>query len=144
MPWTPLTDPLAWSLHFSWPWTALAADAQVVWQQPHGAVTLFESPALDLVSAVLAAVGLVVTARRLPLGMTLFFICSWWSSTVKVLPGGLTNSEGRYMLQLLPLCVVPAGWMARWHPVARVAWMVACTILLIWYLTTFVLGGWVS
>ena len=91
---------------------------------------------LGAVAAALAA------ARRLPPGLLLYLAAIWCSAHIKVLPNGLTTAEGRYMLELLPLCILPAGWLARGGPVRRVAWMVGGTLSLTVYLWAFVLGGW--
>ncbi len=84
----------------------------------------------------------LVAARRLSLGLLPDLAAIWCSAQIKVLPNGLTTAEGRYMLELLPLCIVPARWLARGGPVRRIAWMVGGTISLTVYLWAFVLGGW--
>jgi hypothetical protein len=56
----------------------------------------------------------------------------------------LTIGEGRYMLELLPLCVLPASWLARGGTWLRLAWVVVGAASLILYLWLFVLWGWVG
>ena len=144
MPWAPLTAQHAWNLHLALPWTGLWADA-VHWVQ-HFTVftTLSDSAVLDLVFSLAGLAGLVAAARRMPPGFSGYFAALWLVSMVKVLPSGITVSESRYMLQLLPLAVIPAGWMAGCRPAWRVLLSVGAAIMLVWYLSIFILGGWVA
>jgi hypothetical protein len=48
------------------------------------------------------------------------------------------------MLGLLPLCVLPATWLARGGAWRRLAWVAIGTSVLTLYLFVFVLYGWVA
>lgn len=144
LPWMLLSAP-GWNLHFTWPGSGLLADLAALFiRPPAGAQVVMMSIALDAGMSLAAAVALLISARRLPPGVALYLAAMWCSGLIKVLPNGLTISEGRYMLGLLPLCVVPAAWLARGGPARRIAWVTVGLLGLLVYLWTFVLGGWVA
>jgi hypothetical protein len=144
LPWTLLSAP-GWDLHFTWPGSGLFADLAALFiHPPTGAHVVMMSIALDAGMSLAAAVALLISVRRLPPGVVLYLAAMWCSGHIKVLPSGLTVSEGRYMLGLLPLCVVPAGWLARGGPARRITWVTIGLLGLMLYLWTFVLGGWVA
>ncbi len=90
---------------------------------------------------------LVDGRRRLPPTLWLYLAALWCSAVVKVLPDGRTVSAGRYMLALLPLCVLPAARLAgdgKVRRFARVLWAVAGALVAFLCLWAFILGGWVG
>jgi hypothetical protein len=144
-PWTPLTAVGGWNLRLTWPGAGLIADAAALIRTPPTSLfAALQSPLLDLVAALAALVALLGARRRFPVEVQLLLAAVWLTSLVKVFPSGLTVSEGRYMLQMLPLCTVPAGWLRRSAGWVRLLWVASASIGLILYLWLFVLSGWVA
>ena len=143
-PWDVLTVVPGWGLRLTWPGSGLIADATLLIQRPPDLAPFIDTTALDLIVAAAAALALVAAARRLPLGLTLYLAGSWCAALVKVAPIGLTVSAGRYMLALLPLCVVPAGWLAHSGVVRRVIWILAGGVYMTVNLGLFVLWSWIG
>jgi hypothetical protein len=143
LPWDLLNAPGAWQLRYTWPGSGVLADVGLLIHPTPELTGMLGGAALDASTSLAAIAALVLATRRLPPVLLLYLVAMWCSAQIKVLPNGLTTAEGRYMLELLPLCVVPAGWLARGGPVRRIAWLAGGTIALTIYLWAFVLGGWV-
>ena len=147
MPWDVLADPAAWNLRFAWPWQGLWADVSLLLQggAPHGQPTsVAAGTALDLVMSLGALVALPLMHRRLAPGTWLYLAAIWWSSLSKVFVTGSTISASRYMLQVAPLCVVPALWLARGSGWRRLLWVGLSLVPLLLYLWAFTLYLWVA
>jgi hypothetical protein len=145
LPWTLLSARDAWNLRPTWPGSGVLADlVALAGHPPPGQPFVAPSVALDVGLSLAALAGLAAVARRWPAGLVLYLAGMWASAQIKVFPDGLTVGEGRYMLALLPLCIVPAGWLARGRPLRRVAWATLGLLALLFYLWSFVLGGWVA
>jgi hypothetical protein len=140
-PWQVLASTRGWDQRFAWPGTGLIADAVWLTHPPDAIVNGTE---LDLLMAIVAAALLLIGLRRLPTTLWLYLTALWCAALVKVLSDGQTNSAGRYMLALLPLCVLPAGWLARGGRPRRIAWVVTGMLTALVCLWTFVLWGWVG
>jgi hypothetical protein len=143
LPWDLVTAPDAWKLRYTWPGSGLLADIGLLIHPTPDLIGMLASAALDVSTSLAALATLALAVRRLPSGLALYLAAMWCSAQIKVLPNGLTTAEGRYMLELLPLCVVPAAWLARGGPVRRLAWLAGGTVTLTIYLWAFVSGGWV-
>jgi hypothetical protein len=137
LPWDLLVASDAWNLRFSWPGSGVLADIVVLIHPPKGFA--IGSLALDVISTLVALGALLVAVRRLPKGVALYLLAVWCTALIKVLPNGMTVSEGRYMLQMLPLCMVPAAALARSGTVLRLAWIVVGTVTVVVFLWSFVL-----
>jgi hypothetical protein len=145
-PWKEALDTAVWNVRVSWPWQGLWADARLLFF-PGGPLHLQGSVpevVLDLVMSVGALVALVVMARRLPASLLLYLSAMWWTSLSKVYGNGLTISEGRYMLQLLPLCILAASWLAQGRDWRRLAWVAVSLPIMLLYLWAFVMYLWVA
>jgi hypothetical protein len=144
LPWEVLTQISGWDQRFAWPGPGLIADA--VWL-PQWSDALITGTELDLVMAVTALALLLASLRRLPPTLWLYLAALWCAAVVKVLPDGRTVSAGRYMLALLPLCVLPAAWLAgtgKGRRLARALWVVVGVLVSLLCLWAFILGGWVG
>jgi hypothetical protein len=143
LPWGPEILPNGWYLHSTLPgaaiWTNLAALAQ-------GSVpiTLSISVPLDTVMALVTGLALLLSVRRLPLGLVLYMVVCWCLALLKVQSDGLTISTARYLLLLLPLLLFPAEWLAKGHRLLRLTWVGVGCVLLGVYTWLFVLGVWVA
>ena len=58
--------------------------------------------------------------------------------------GVTTMSAARYLLVLLPLCMVPAAWLARALPFVRLSYVFGSVLLGCMILSEWVLWLWVS
>jgi hypothetical protein len=143
LPWEPLGDARGWNLRFAWPWAGILADA-AVFAGPKGPLSsLAQLAMLDLSAVGIAVALLIVAARRFPPGLVLYLGLSLLTSLMKVEPNGLTTSEARYMLSLLPLAMLPAVWLARGGPGRRLTWIIVCLPMQALLLMGFVLNVWV-
>lgn len=92
----------------------------------------------------LVAAGLAISAVAAFFAFqALYLLATWCVSQLKVLSTGLTASEARYMLQLFPLVLLPAGWLAHGGPLRWLAWLSAGIILASACLWAFTLAAWV-
>jgi hypothetical protein len=142
LPWELLAAPDAWNLRFAWPGVGLLADVALLVHPAPDLIGMRVGAALDVSASVAAAVSLLVALRRLPSGLLLYLAAMWCTAQMKALPNGLTIAEGRYMLGLLPLCIVPARWLARGGPARRLIWVAGGTCSLVIFLLAFIFGGW--
>jgi hypothetical protein len=142
-PWQVLASPQGWHQHVTWPGSGVLADLGAL-RDNIGCLTRVRTLSLEVIASLAGLAALVVGVRRLPAGLSLYLAAVWCSGLVKVTESGQTTSEGRYMLALLPLCVLPAGWLARDGWVRRAAWVGVGLLGLMLYLVTFVLGNWVA
>jgi hypothetical protein len=143
LPWQPLGDAHGWNLRVAWPWSGMLADA-AVFAGPKGPLSgLAQLAALDLSAIGIAMALLIVAMRRFPPGLVLYLALSLLTSLMKVEPNGLTTSEARYTLSLLPLAVLPAVWLARGGPRRRLTWIIVCLTAQALLLMAFVLNVWV-
>jgi hypothetical protein len=143
LPWQPLGAARGWDLRFTWPGSGILADL-AVFGWPGGApIGVALAAALDLGAAGVCSVLLVIALRRFPPALLLYLAATLLTSLMKVEPSGLTTSEARYMLALLPLAALPAGWLARGGPARRIAWVSAWVPAQLLLLMAFVLNVWV-
>jgi hypothetical protein len=142
-PWQPLADARGWNLRLAWPWSGILADA-AVFGGPKGPLSsLAQLAMLDLSAIGIAVALLIVAARRFPPELVIYLALSLLTSLMKVEPNGLTTSEARYTLSLLPLAVLPAVWLARGGPRRRLTWIIVCLPMQALLLMGFVLNVWV-
>ncbi|HEY7985215.1 MAG TPA: mannosyltransferase family protein [Ktedonobacterales bacterium] len=143
LPWEPLGAARGWGLRLSWPGSGVLADL-AVFGRPGGApLGVALAAALDLGAIGVCAALLVLAAQRFPPALLLYLALSLVTSLMKVEPNGLTTSEARYMLALLPLAALPAGWLARGSSRRRLVWVGACVPAQLALLMAFVLNAWV-
>jgi hypothetical protein len=143
MPWAPLGAVRGWGLRFTWPGSDILADF-AVFVRPGGApLGVALAAGLDLTAIGVGLVLLTVAARRFPPALVLYLAVSLLTSLMKVEPSGLTTSEARYTLALLPLAVLPGAWLARGGPARRLAWVGVCMPAQVLLLMAFVLNVWV-
>jgi Mannosyltransferase (PIG-V) len=143
--WTVMTAPRAWNLRVAWPWVGLWNDLLVIVSPAsalHAHVLAVASACLDLGMALAALALLLALARKLPLGLTLYLAALWCTSLSKVASSGITASAGRYMLQLAPLCIAPAAWMAAGGGKRRIVWLALALPLSVLCLWAFTLYLW--
>jgi hypothetical protein len=143
LPWQPLGAARGWDLRFTWPGSGILADLAVL-ARPGGApIGVALAAALDLSAVGVSVALLVLAARRFPPALLLYLAASLLTSLMKVEPSGLTTSEARYTLALLPLAALPAGWLVRGGVVRRLAWVAVCAPAQLLLLMAFVLNVWV-
>jgi mannosyltransferase PIG-V len=142
-PWQPLSDAHAWVLRFTWPGSGILADVAALGQPGGAAAGVALAAAVDLGAVGVSLALLVMAARRFPTAWLLYFGASLLASLTKVHANGLTASEARYMLALLPLMALPAGWLARGEVPRRLAWVGVCALAQMLLLLAFVLDVWV-
>jgi hypothetical protein len=139
-----LTSTNGWKQHFTIPGFGVLVDVIAVIAVP-GVVLLHHIDiALDALAAIIAAWGVVVARRRLPTGLLLYLLLCWCVAVFKVTPIGITNSASRYLLALLPLCIVPGMWLAKARPAVRLAWFSACGLLAAWVFLDWMMWAWVA
>jgi hypothetical protein len=143
LPWQVLTSSRGWNQHWTWPGASIVADIGALLHAGGRTDLAPGSLALDVIASLTAAVALAIAWRRLPSGLALYLVAIWVSAQMKELPSGLSASEARYMLSMLPLALVPAGWLARGGRPIRLAWVAGGALCQILFLWMFVLGVWV-
>lgn len=143
-PWQVVTLLPAWNEHYTLPGTGLLADLRLMWQAPGTYFLPAVSLPLDIAAAVLGAAGLIALARRLPPALTLYLLACWCVALVKVMPNGSTESAARYLLALLPLCIVPGAWLAGGHRRWRLAYISLSLCLACFCLAQWVMWCWIS
>lgn len=143
-PWQVLTSSHGWRQHFEIPGVGVFNDVRTIVQDPGHTLAHKMSLPLDVVAAILGALGLWFARKRLPAGLFLFLLACWCVALVKLEPTGWTNSAARYLLVLLPVCIVPATWLANTRPSLRAAYIGFFVLVSCLYLTEWVLWSWVS
>ena len=143
-PWQVLTSSHGWRQHFVLPGSGVLNDLSMIVRHPGLTFAHKLSLPLDVCAAALGAIGLWLARRRLPAGLILFLVGCWCVALIKVEPTGVTNSAARYLLTLLPVCIVPATWLSRARPPLRVAYFGLFLIVACVYMTEWVLWSWVS
>ena len=143
-PWQTLTSAHLWNQHFTVPGLAVLADLRAFAAHPGHTLLYNLGLPLDIVATVLAALGLALAVRRLPPGVVLYLVACWAIATCKVMPDATTQSAARYLLALLPLCIVPAAWLARGRPALRLAFVAASLLLAGLCLGEWMLWSWVG
>lgn len=143
-PWQVLTSSHGWRQHFEIPGAGVINDIRTIIQDPGHTLAHKMSLPLDVVAAFLGALGLWLSRKRLPAGLFLFLLACWCAALVKLEPTGWTNSAARYLLVLLPVCIVPASWLAKTRPSLRAAYIGFFVLVSCLYLTEWVLWSWVS
>lgn len=143
-PWQVLTARNAWNQHFTLPGLGLITDLQLTALDPTTPLVHRFSMALDVSAAVLGGLGIWRARKTLPPGLVLYFFACWCVALTKVEASGATNSAARYLLALLPLCLVPASWLARSRPVSRLAYVGCSVVVSCVFLTNWVLWAWVN
>ena len=144
LPWQVLTSSHGWRQHFEIPGVGVVNDMKTIIQHPGLTFAHKMSLPLDVCAAILGAVGLWLARRRLPAGLLLFLVACWCVALVKLEPTGWTNSAARYLLTLIPLCVLPGMWLSASRPTFRVAYIGFFLVISCVYLTEWVLWSWVS
>lgn len=143
-PWQVLTSSHGWRQHFEFPGAGVVNDIVTIAQSPGLVLAHKLSLPLDVCAAVLGALGLWLARRRLPAGLLLFLLACWCVALVKLEPTGWTNSAARYLLTLLPICIVPATWVSRARPAWRIAYFSLFVVFSCIFMTEWVLWSWVS
>lgn len=143
-PYEQVTSNPAWGQHLTLPGLGLISDVLYVAQDPGFRLLYDHALTLDLAAALLALIGLVAARRRLPPALLLYLIGCWCVAIIKVESNGITMSAARYLLVLLPLCMVPAGWLARARPLARLSYVGVSFLIGCMLLSEWVLWLWVS
>jgi hypothetical protein len=133
-----------WGQHFTIPGLGVLVDLIMLIARTGDVLFHHIDIALDAVAAIFAAWGLIVARRRLPPGLLLYLALCWCVALTKVTAIGTTNSASRYLLALLPLCFVPAMWLAKAKPPVRVVWFTACVLLSAWVFLYWMLWSWVA
>lgn len=139
-----LTAQHGWNQHFAFPGLAVLNDLASIVRGPSDALQHYFSLPLDTAASILALIGLIVTRRKLPQSVWLYLAACWCIALVKVDFFGNTTSAARYLLALLPLCVVPAQWLERARPPARILLFGAFAYLWCFYFGEWLLWSWVS
>jgi hypothetical protein len=139
-----LTSPSGWNQHFEVPGLAILANLHTFVIDPTGSLFHYLSLPLDTAAAIVAVIGLIVTWRTFPRAIWLYLFACWCVALAKVDTYGNTTSAARYLLVLLPLCMVPATWLARARPGWRVAIVGLFAYLWCFYFGEWVLWSWVS
>lgn len=143
-PWQVLTSSHGWRQHFEFPGAGVVNDVVTIVQSPGLVMAHKLSLPLDVCAATLGALGLWLARRRLPGGLLLFLVACWCVALVKLEPTGWTNSAARYLLTLLPICIVPATWLSRARPNWRIAYFSVFVLFSCVFMTEWVLWSWVS
>jgi hypothetical protein len=133
-----------WGQQFTVPGIGVLVDLIFLIARPGYVLLHHIDYALDAISAIVAAVGLIVARRRLPAGLLLYLALCWCVALTKVTESGTTNSASRYLLALLPLCFVPAMWLVKARPPVRVVWFTACALLGVWVFLDWMLWSWIA
>ena len=144
LPWEPLGSAKGWGLHFTWPGEGILADLSLLRHPTVPSTMGLAADALDAGAALLAAVLIVMAARRAPPALTIYAVCTWCLALTKVLPDGETMSAARYLLPLAPLAVLAGAWLARHHPAFRLAWVAVACVPLMFFTWYFISIGWVN
>lgn len=139
-----LTAQHGWNQHFTLPGLAVLTNLASILRNPSGAWQHYFSLPLDTAAALLSLIGLVVMRRRLPLSVWLYLAACWCIALMKVDFFGNTTSAARYLLALLPLCVVPAQWLEKARPSARILLCATFAYLWCFYFGEWLLWSWVS
>ena len=139
-----LTSQHGWNQHFEVPGLALLTNLHTFVIDPTGSLFHYLSLPLDTAAAIAALIGLIATWRTFPRAIWLYLFACWCVALAKVDMYGNTTSAARYLLALLPLCMVPAGWFARARPGLRMAFVGLFAFLWCFYLGEWVLWSWVS
>ena len=143
-PYEQVTSSPAWNQHLTLPGLGLIGDILYIARDPAYHLLYDHALTLDLAAALVALVGLVVARRLLPPALLLYFVGCWCVAIIKVEPNGITMSAARYLLVLLPLCMVPAGWLAHARPPARLIYVAVSILLGCMFLAEWVVWLWVS
>jgi hypothetical protein len=133
-----------WGQHFTVPGLGVLVDLIMIIMRTGDVLFHHIDIALDALAAIIAAWGLVAARKRLPAGLFLYLFLCWCVALTKVTSMGTTNSASRYLLALLPLCLVPGLWLARTRPPLRIAWLTACALLAAWVFLDWMLWAWVA
>lgn len=143
-PYEQVTSSPAWGQHLTLPGLGLISDLLYIAQDPGFRLLYDHALTLDLAAALLAFTGLIVARRHLPRALLLYLVGCWCVAIIKVEPSGITMSAARYLLVLLPLCMVPAAWLARVRPFVRLSYVGVSFLLGCLFLSEWVLWLWVS
>jgi Mannosyltransferase (PIG-V) len=144
MPFEQVTSRSGWDLRLTLPGLGLIGDVLYLAQDPGFRLLYDHAHVLDLVASLLALIGLIVARRQLPPALLLYLIGCWCVALIQVELSGITMSTARFQLALLPLCMVPAGWLARARPFVRLSYVFGSVLLGCMILAEWVLWLWVS
>jgi mannosyltransferase PIG-V len=139
-----LTGSNGWRQHFTLPGLGDVSMVRILLANPADVLLHHVDIPLDAGAAIAAAWGLFAARKRLPVGLLLYLTLSWCASVAKVTEIETTPSASRYLLALLPLCLLPGIWLARAEPVLRFAVMIPCWIVAAWLFLNWILWGWVA
>lgn len=139
-----LTSTNGWNQHFTVPGVGVLVDLIDLVARPSDVLLHHLDLPLDAFAAILAAWGLLAMRKRLPAGLFMYLLLCWCVALTKVSAIWTTTSAARYLLAVLPLCVVPALWLMRARPVVRIAVLVVAAVVSCVYLLDWVLWAWVS
>ncbi len=144
IPYEQVTSGSGWDLRLTLPGLGLLSDVVYLAQDPGFRLLYDHAHILDILAALLALIGLILARRQLPPALLLYLIGCWCVALIQVELSGITMSTARFMLALLPLCMVPAGWLARARPYARLSYISMSLLLGCVFLSEWVLWLWVS
>lgn len=144
IPYEHVTSSSDWNLRPALPGLGLIGDVLYFAQDPGFRLLYDHAHVLDVVASLLALLGLIVARRQLPPPLLLYLIGCWCIALFLVEQNGTTISTARYLLVLLPLCMVPAGWLARTRPFVRQIYVGVSLLLGCMLLAEWVLWLWVS
>lgn len=141
-PYELLTSANGWNQRLTFPLLALVSDVHYL---TLGTNLVYDHALLlDVIAALLGALGLVALRRRLPLAVLLYLVAGWCAALIKVEANGVTMSASRYLLVLLPLCLVPGTLLARAPALLRLAYAGFCMLLASIFVAEWVVWLWVS
>lgn len=139
-----LTSAHGWNQHFTVPGVGVLVDLIDLFAKPGTVLLHHLDIPLDACAAILAAWGLLAVRKRLPASLLIYLLLCWCVALTKVSAIWTTNSAARYLLAALPLCVVPALWLARARPALRIPVLAVAGAIWCIYLLDWVLWAWVS
>ena len=143
-PWQELTQSPLWKQTFIWPGMGVVVDLGHIVLQPSDVIAHYPDIILDAAAALAAAVCIGLAWRRIPPGLLLYCLAGWCLAVVKVQTIDVTTGTARYLLVLLPLCLVPGEWLARAKLPVRCVFAVAATLVACAIVNKWVLWTWIN
>lgn len=143
-PWQELAQSALWKQTFIWPGLGVIADIGHLLLQPGDVLAHYPDIVLDTAAALAVAVCIGLAWNRLPPGLLLYCLAGWCLAVVKVQTIDVTTGAARYLLALLPLCLVPGAWLASAKPALRRAIVTAAALVVCAILSKWVLWTWIN